>query len=228
MTSLAAFERALCIEVRPDPRTDGAFRRRLAFDPNKLWDVDVLRVQFLGASDNVAARILATAATWTPHCNVRFQAVTQGTAELRISVYPGGSWSYIGTDAETATGATMNIGCGDDASDEHWRRAVLHEFGHALGCIHEHQSPSAGIKWRRRAVYDYYNARGWSNEHVDRSVFGRYEGTVSNSAFDPTSIMIYPIAAEWTEDGFYTNWNTELSLADQSFIAAAYRDRRAH
>ena len=40
----------------------------------------------------------------------------------------------------------------ESAQDE-VRRVVLHEFGHALGLIHEHQNPKGGgIEWNRDAV----------------------------------------------------------------------------
>jgi len=61
---------------------------------------------------------------------------------------PGGSWSYIGTDATKLPleSFTMNLGSVD-------RPTVLHEFGHALGLIHEHQSPfKGGFKWNREEV----------------------------------------------------------------------------
>jgi len=37
---------------------------------------------------------------------------------------------------------TMNYGwLKDDTDDVEYRRVVIHEFGHALGAIHEHQNP---------------------------------------------------------------------------------------
>ena len=39
-----------------------------------------------------------------------------------------------------------------DSDDDELRRVVLHEFGHALGLIHEHQNPEGGIEWNEPAV----------------------------------------------------------------------------
>jgi len=45
----------------------------------------------------------------------------------------------------------MNYGwLRDDTQDEEYSRVVLHEFGHALGCIHEHQQPKFGRVWDKQ------------------------------------------------------------------------------
>jgi hypothetical protein len=46
--------------------------------------------------------------------------------------------------------------------DQEYSRVVLHEFGHALGAIHEHQHPAAGIPWDKPKVYEYYARQHWS------------------------------------------------------------------
>jgi hypothetical protein len=35
------------------------------------------------------------------------------------------------------------------------KRQVLHEFGHALGCVHKHCSPGADIHWNPEEVFFY-------------------------------------------------------------------------
>ena len=64
-----------------------------------------------------------------------------------------GSWSYLGTDATRVPkeSFTMNLGFVD-------RPTVLHEFGHSLGLIHEHQSPfPGGFEWNRENVSSHYH-----------------------------------------------------------------------
>ena len=63
---------------------------------------------------------------------------------------------------------TMNYGwLAPDNDDEEGPRVVTHEFGHALGCIHEHQNPP-GLIWNKRVVYEYYMKppNNWTKEEV--------------------------------------------------------------
>ena len=88
-------------------------------------------------------------------------------AQIRISFKEEGSWSYLGKDAlQIAAGKpTMNYGwLTPDSQDQEYSRVVLHEFGHALGAIHEHQAPGVTIPWDKTAVYAYYALQGWSKE----------------------------------------------------------------
>ena len=123
----------------------------------------------------------------------------------------GLSWSYIGTDnlAIHADKHTMNFGwLKDSTSETEFARVITHEFGHALGCIHEHQSPAARIPWNTQAVCDYYKkTNGWSEDDVKQNIFDPYSSSTTQfSSFDPSSIMLYAIPASLTTDGYSTGW----------------------
>jgi hypothetical protein len=164
------------------------------------------------------------------YASVRFVFDNAPDAAIRISFERGASWSYIGTDALDPTFGpdtpTMNFGWFTPATpNDELQRVILHEFGHALGMIHEHQSPAAAIPWDREAVYAYYGGppNYWSAEQVDYNIFQRYDHEQANaSAFDPASIMLYPIPPEFTNGKLSVGWNRTLSPTDRDFIHQLY------
>lgn len=141
-----------------------------------------------------------------------------------------GSWSYLGSSnlRIAADKPTMNFGWfNDNTPDDEFSRTIIHEFGHALGCVHEHQSPAATIPWNRDAVYAYYRIHdGWDKPEVDAQIFFEWEAAeVQFTPFDPASIMEYPVPAELTINGFSIGWNRVLSEGDKAFIREMYPKR---
>jgi hypothetical protein len=187
-----------------------------------------LRVSFLDGDPAVQGRIPRFAEVWSEVANITFDFGTDPNAEIRVSFEDSGSWSWIGTQclAIPANEPTMNYGWLTPATgDDEYSRVVTHEFGHALGCIHEHQNPVAGIPWNKPAVYAYYQGppNNWSKQDVDTNLFNRYSSTLTQfSSFDPASIMAYPIPAEFTNNQLVIGMNRVLSVMDRAFIAGQY------
>lgn len=86
---------------------------------------------------------------WSKYANITFKFITSGTAQIRVTFTQGaGSYSYLGTQAlnRPSNSETMNFGWfNDSTTDTEFSRTTIHEFGHALGMIHEHQHPLANI-----------------------------------------------------------------------------------
>jgi len=203
----------------------------LAVDIERKWLTGkVLRIRFLEGHPIVQQRVMETAKEWTQYANLTFDFGDHSKADIRITFKSGYSCSYVGTDATLldlyeAQESSMNFGWLEpDSPQEIYSAVVLHEFGHAIGCIHEHQTPTAGIKWNKPVVYKYFrDAMGWDKAMVDHNVFYVYAKDVTqHSTFDPTSIMAYPIQKAFTLDGYEVPWNSKLSEMDKSFIASKY------
>ncbi len=203
----------------------------LALMTAKVWQNGrTLCIAFIGGDATVRSRVIEVARQWEDHANLHFDFLTgEGQeADIRIAFQPGGSWSYIGTDAKLVPQGepTMNFGWLTTASsDDTYSRVVLHEFGHALGAIHEHQHPEGDIPWDKEAVYDYYAQppNNWSSEQVDVNLFQKYDRNLLNySAFDPASIMLYPILNALTVGDWEVGWNAQLSAQDKMFMSQNY------
>ena len=121
----------------------------------------------------------------------------------------------------------MNYGwLRDDTDDEEYSRVVLHEFGHAIGCIHEHQSPKFSRIWNASAVKRYFQGppNFWSPEEIQFNVLDKYSAKgISATRFDPKSIMLYSFDGKLFSDGLgATNSNTKLSPKDITMIKEMY------
>lgn len=205
-------------------------RARAAVERMKLWENGrTLAVKFLDGSPAVQAKVQAIAREWEAIANLKLVFVTSGNAQIRISFAEQGfSWSTVGTDALTvgASQATMNYGWLEpDTPLREYQRVVRHEFGHALGMIHEHQNPDATgkIPWDKPKVYAYYAQQGWTRDSVDFNIFEVYsEDSTNHSSYDPTSIMQYAVPDELTVGSFSIGWNTEFSAADIAFMKRQY------
>lgn len=201
-------------------------------DANKLWPKGTtLRVRFLEGSPELRARTLKAARAWlVDGVRLDMREAAPGTpSDLRIAYQPrGGSWSYIGTDCRgiRAGQPTMNLGWATmEASDEVFDSVVIHEFGHALGLLHEHNHPKAKIEWDKPAVIADLSGEpnNWDLDTIERNVFARFKtSNVVMTEFDKVSVMIYAVPRRWTTNGVSCTPSPRLSQGDIKTIQALY------
>jgi len=200
----------------------------MATSKDKMWDNgQLLRIFFMDGSSILRDKVFKYASLWLKSANIKFELSEDASlSEIRITFTQKGSWSYVGTEnlLIPENEPTMNFGWFDDENDDYEiKRTTLHEFGHALGCEHEHQSPASNIPWNIEAVYEEYTKMGWSKKDVDDNVFYKYDNNeVTNSEFDHDSIMLYPIDNQLTHGNFETKMNSKLSISDKMFISQKY------
>lgn len=164
-------------------------------------------------------------------------------AIIRISFdRSGGAWSLVGTDCLLEKkDATMNLGWFDVPT-------TIHEFGHAIGLIHEHQNPgnsevtihkdklpdgttcnlsSQGIDWNVPAVLNWAETtQGWDEKTTCTNILQKYSNDqINGSAFDPCSIMLYFFPDSLVKTGKGTNQNNRLSGNDVRYITEQYKTK---
>jgi hypothetical protein len=230
--------RQMIVESRSGAKTlnpdDLGAVARMAVVSTKKWPTgSTLRCRFLDGSPKMRSKVKAVALEWQAIANIKLKFVSSGAAEIRISFYAdAGSWSAVGRDCLNTSyfpvhQPTMNYGwLRDDTDATEYHRVVTHEFGHALGCIHEHQQPKFSRVWDVPKVMKYFSGppNYWSAADIQSNVLQKYSPNgLSATVFDPKSIMLYAFDGALFADGKGpTNENTNVSVLDAKKIKQMY------
>lgn len=218
---------------------------QLVIDDLKLWRVGVLQVSFKGGDSALHQKIAEVASQWSLYGNIGFDFghgaqrgdyrlwVPGDTSHIRVGFEQAGYWSLVGTDSAdlqiVAPGEiTLNLSGFDMQLPPDWKSVVLHEFGHALGFHHEHQSPDYACDFDWPKVYDYLGGppNYWPKWKVDHNLRQLKKGNLSFSAHDKNSIMHYSFPAwmfiQGEQSECFTTANTVLSEEDKKMMGEAY------
>jgi hypothetical protein len=197
-----------------------------------------LTIGFLDGSDKDHAIVKSKVVEWLQYpdpIGLRFLFVDPSNydatdnANVRISfVRNNQSYSYVGKDCQTIPVGRETMHLGWDVSTPYGKATILHEFGHALGLFHEHQSPFGAqkkIHWVPDVVIDdCLRSQGWTEEETRAQIINVEPLTRSTigTTYDPKSIMHYRFPETWTEEHYNQPANLTLSVLDKTFIRQMY------
>ena len=233
---------------------------KAAFIETTVWKKDPINIGFLGGSQHQKDWVKHIVETkLQPFIKTKLAFADPSQSDIRINFKSGdGAWSYIGNQANSIpkNQHTMNLGWIDDDQNYNGQRnessfpggvspykntghVIIHEFGHALGMIHEHQNPKENpIIWNRDVVInDLKSSNGWDEAQIEINMFKKYgdavrcdageteyctADNVNGSQYDKSSVMHYFFSPTWIQNKLDIPYNTKLSPLDVQWLQKYY------
>jgi hypothetical protein len=212
-------------------------------DTSAVWPFRRISVCFMDGGPEARMHVARVAQRWMASTGLQLDfgppdsprsCDPANRSNIRVSFTGAGHWSYVGKEANVipATSATLNLqGMDQAAFTDKDDGVILHEFGHAIGFKHEHQSPASVCEGE--FDWDYlYGAMGrwgWSKAKVDHNMRQLPASTkLAASVFDPQSVMLYSLRRNYfradlvTLTCFIPAANTAISQSDREAAATAY------
>ena len=228
------FQKFFCNSLMPAKNglsKDTSSSRAMA-DNYYLWDNGkALTVKFIsGGSPVLREKIKKAAKEWEKYANLTLDFVDYGEANIRVLLTDkGGCNSFVGTVALSINPEekTMNIDTNffhakGVCYDNYLTQTIQHEFGHAIGLLHEH-SYKGKMLWNKTAVYKDGAKVGWDSAQVNYQIFQEYDALYTNGfKYDPLSIMHYGFNASWTTNNVEVKSNFKISEGDKESIGYYY------
>jgi len=229
------------------------------YSNKKKWvPGQTLRICFIGGNPNINRTVVSIGSEWMEFANIKFDSgpnpnnpricKERDDSEIRIAYTSSGTWALTGKESidlmivEPGV-PTMNLMWFDIKPPPPFimKSIILHEFGHVLGLLHEHQNPNAKcedqIIWEGpNGAYALYRSEP---PHPDRNDIDFNLRSIENySIFRPgdeldpkfsqpdyESITFYLIPPEILKGGINNicyNRNYVISERDKEIVSRLY------
>ncbi len=203
--------------------------KKTVVQKSSLWENgSTINILLLNGTQEQKSKISKYASQWTRYANLNFSfynlgEISQENADVRILLGKkcDSNYSQVGTysriKSESPSMCFTSI----------YKKNVLHEFGHMLGLLHEHNHPDFKAQLSDNIIEKCMRIYGWSKEDCT-SNFSLRNKNVEVKEYDKNSIMHYLF-----HDSFYKDKDSSdsfgslgiLSLNDRLQIAKIYPGR---
>ncbi|MFL1548614.1 M12 family metallopeptidase [Pseudomonas sp. D47] len=209
-----------------DAVTPHARKKRGVADESKAWPQhSTVKISLSNMTQEQTSLVKKAINEWSPHTNLHFKFIKGNDGDIRIAGdnIGLGSWSALGTDALHLHRSEPTMSIDFTNPDDTARAHVLHEFGHALGLLHEHQHPECSLNIDEQAAYEHFTSQNFTKDDVGNNILGQFDASeVKTSEYDKDSIMHYPFPASLLNGGDEIVFQTKLSVGDKKFMRSMY------